>query len=84
MYFLLPVRVRAENGDSHYKIHHDGDEDHAEAQQNGSVLPRSQRCHCLPPVQDVIFTNPVVDGSARQVTEKVSCFQCLALKLMLD
>ncbi len=62
---LLPVRVRAQDGDSQDKVHHDRDKDHAEAQQYGSVLSCPQSCHCLPLVQDVIFTNLLVDGSEK-------------------
>lgn len=66
---VLPVRVGAQYGDSHHKVHHDREQDHAEAQQYGSVLPCSKRCYGLPLVQDLIFSKPLVDGSEKRGTD---------------
>lgn len=63
---LLPVGVGAQDGDSQDEVHHDGQEDHAEAQQDGSVLSCPQSCHRLPPVQDLILSNLLVDGSKKK------------------
>lgn len=59
--FWLPVRVGAQGGDSHDEVHHDGEQHHAEAQQDGPVLARPQGRLRLPAVQDVILTDAQID-----------------------
>ncbi len=77
------VRVRAQYGDSQDEVHHDREKDHAEAQQYGSVLSCPQSCHCLPLVQDLIFTNLLVDWSKEvlhYLTFILWTFYCMTIK----
>lgn len=72
---MLPVGVGAQDGDSQDEVHHDGQEDHAEAQQDGSVLPGPQSCHRLPPVQDLILSDLLVDGTKKK--KKINSLKCV-------
>lgn len=69
---LRPVGVGAQHGDASDEVHHDGQQHHAEAQQDGPVLARTQRRLRLPPVQPVILPDPQVDGPSRTQPESAN------------